>query len=85
VIDIICYRRLGHNEADEPSITQPSMYRVIRTLPTTRQRYAEKLIAEGVIDQAQSEALVTDYRQALDEGRVVYPPAHDADKSRFFC
>lgn len=84
VIDIICYRRLGHNEADEPSITQPSMYRVIRTLPTTRQRYAEKLIAEGVIDQAQSEALVTDYRQALDEGRVVYPPAHDADKSRFF-
>ena len=83
MIDILCYRRLGHNEADEPSITQPSMYRVIHALPTTRQRYAEKLIAEGILSKTQSEAMVADYRQALDEGRVVYPPAQDADQSRF--
>lgn len=83
VIDIICYRRLGHNEADEPAITQPSMYRVIRALPTTRERYADKLIAEGTLTQAESESQEADYRNALDEGRVVYPPAYDADKSRF--
>ncbi|MAF07339.1 MAG: hypothetical protein CL389_05720 [Acidiferrobacteraceae bacterium] len=72
---MFCYRRLGHNEADEPSITQPSIYRMIRALPTMRQRYAEKLIAEGTISKTQNEAMVADYRQALDEGRVVYPPA----------
>ena len=83
VIDIICYRRLGHNEADEPSITQPSMYRVIRALPTTRERYADKLISEGALTRAESESLEADYRNALDDGRVVYPPAYDADKSRF--
>ena len=83
VIDIICYRRLGHNEADEPAITQPSMYRVIRALPTTRERYAEKLIAEGALTPTESESQEADYRNALDDGRVVYPPAYDADKSRF--
>ena len=83
VIDIICYRRLGHNEADEPAITQPSMYRVIRALSTTRERYAEKLIAEGALTPAESESQEADYRNALDDGRVVYPPAYDADKSRF--
>ena len=82
VIDIICYRRLGHNEADEPAITQPSMYRVIRALPTTRERYANKLIAEGTSPRPR-ESQEADYRNALDEGRVVYPPAYDADKSRF--
>jgi len=83
VIDIICYRRLGHNEADEPAITQPSMYRVIRALPTTRERYADKLISEGTISQAESQSQETDYRNALDDGRVVHPPAYDADKARF--
>jgi 2-oxoglutarate dehydrogenase complex dehydrogenase (E1) component-like enzyme len=48
---------------------------MIRALPTMRQRYAEKLIAEGTISKTQNEAMVADYRQALDEGRVVYPPA----------
>ena len=49
VLDIVCYRRHGHNETDEPAFTQPIMYRAIREQKTTRTLYAEKLIAEGVI------------------------------------
>ncbi|MDB4827119.1 2-oxoglutarate dehydrogenase E1 component, partial [Gammaproteobacteria bacterium] len=83
VVDIICYRRLGHNEADEPSITQPSMYRVIRDMPTTRQRYAQRLVDERVISDSDADALVTQYRDAMDDGRVVNPPARDPDESLF--
>ena len=71
VIDLFCYRRRGHNEADEPSGTQPLMYQIISKLPTTRQIYAERLIAEGVLDGAQAEAMVEDYRRALDSGEHV--------------
>jgi 2-oxoglutarate dehydrogenase complex dehydrogenase (E1) component-like enzyme len=52
VIDMICYRRLGHNEADEPAATQPMMYQKIRARKTTAILYAEKLIGEGVIAEA---------------------------------
>jgi len=83
VVDMLCYRRLGHNEADEPAITQPSMYRVIRNLPTTRQRYAQRLADEGVITTAESDAMVERYRDALDQGQVVHPPATDPDKSLY--
>jgi 2-oxoglutarate dehydrogenase E1 component len=68
VIDLVCYRRLGHNEADEPAATQPVMYATIRKKPTTRQLYAEKLSAEGVIQPGEADALVDDYRRGLDEG-----------------
>ena len=50
VIDLVGYRRLGHNEADEPSATQPTMYNAIREHPSTRVLYARKLIEAGVID-----------------------------------
>ncbi|MFM1887041.1 MAG: hypothetical protein RL026_2198 [Pseudomonadota bacterium] len=69
VIDLVCYRRLGHNESDEPSATQPVMYRTIRQMPTTRQRYAEQLAAAGVLSAADAAAMVEEYRQRLDEGR----------------
>jgi 2-oxoglutarate dehydrogenase E1 component len=69
VIDLVCYRRLGHNEADEPAATQPVMYRKIRQHPTPRQIYAEKLTKEGVITMADADAMVEEYRRELDEGK----------------
>ncbi len=68
VIDLVCYRRLGHNEADEPSMTQPVMYDIIRRLPTTRTQYAEKLVHEGVVIQQDVDAMVAQYRSLMDEG-----------------
>jgi len=69
VIDLVCYRRLGHNEADEPAATQPLMYQVIRKKPTARQLYAEKLAAEGVLSAAEATAMIEQYRTGLDEGK----------------
>ncbi|NBS12152.1 MAG: 2-oxoglutarate dehydrogenase E1 component [Gammaproteobacteria bacterium] len=71
VIDLICYRRRGHNEADEPSATQPLMYAVIKNLKTTRQLYADHLISEGVLSAAESQAMEDAYREALDRGEPV--------------
>ncbi|MPS36635.1 MAG: 2-oxoglutarate dehydrogenase E1 component [Stenotrophomonas sp.] len=70
VIDLVCYRRWGHNEADEPAITQPLMYQVIRKHKTTRELYAEKLEAAGVIPANGGKALVDAYREKLDSGEV---------------
>lgn len=69
VIDLVCYRRLGHNEADEPAATQPLMYQAIRKHPSTRTQYAERLVTEGVISAEESEAMMNEYRSGLDEGR----------------
>jgi 2-oxoglutarate dehydrogenase E1 component len=68
VIDLVCYRRRGHNEADEPAATQPVMYEKIRKLKTTRGLYAEKLIAEGVITEEESKQFELEFRDALDKG-----------------
>jgi len=73
VIDLVCYRRHGHNEADEPAATQPEMYQVVRSHPTTRRLYAELLAAEGVVPEEEAKGMVDAYRQGLDEGRVVSP------------
>ena len=73
VIDLVCYRRHGHNEADEPAKTQPLMYQHIRQLPTTRELYARKLTAEGVIDADDAQARATAYQKALDAGDSVVP------------
>ena len=71
VIDLVCYRRRGHNETDEPSSTQPLMYKAIRAHKTTRTIYAEKLIAEGVLTKEASDTMSNDYRAALDNGEHV--------------
>ncbi|NGX16661.1 2-oxoglutarate dehydrogenase E1 component [Wenzhouxiangella sp. XN24] len=71
VIDLVCYRRHGHNEADEPAATQPGMYAVVRNHPTVRQIYVERLAAAGVVSADEAQAMVDAYRQGLDEGRVV--------------
>lgn len=71
VIDLVCYRRRGHNEADEPSTTQPMMYQQIRKQQTTRDIYASKLIQAGVISKQQDDEMVDSYRQSVDQGRVM--------------
>ncbi|MEP1593476.1 MAG: 2-oxoglutarate dehydrogenase E1 component, partial [Halieaceae bacterium] len=68
VLDLICYRRRGHNEADEPSVTQPMMYQAIRQHKTTRDLYAQRLISEGLLTTEQDQALVEGYRNSLDRG-----------------
>ncbi len=66
VVDMFCYRRFGHNEGDEPAFTQPLMYRAIRAHPTTRQIYADKLVAEGIVTQGEVEKMLADWRQRLE-------------------
>ncbi|MFT4249672.1 MAG: 2-oxoglutarate dehydrogenase E1 component [Pseudomonas sp.] len=68
-IDLVCYRRWGHNEADEPAVTQPVMYQIIRKHPTTRELYAAQLEKEGVLQAGEAKALVDGYRGKLDSGQ----------------
>jgi 2-oxoglutarate dehydrogenase E1 component len=74
VIDLICYRRLGHNEADEPSATQPLMYKKIRKLKTTRKLYAEKLIKAELLTDKQAAEMEKNYQNLLEAGEVVSRP-----------
>ena len=69
VIDLVCYRRHGHNEADEPAATQPMMYKIVRAHATPRQLYAEQLINEKVVAADEPQKLVESYRDGLDSGR----------------
>ena len=71
VIDLVCYRRRGHNEADEPHGTQPLMYQQITKQRTTRELYAERLIAAGRLDAEREKAKIDEYRSALDNGQHV--------------
>ena len=66
VIDMFCYRRFGHNEGDDPTMTQPVMYRIIKDHPATREIYAKRLIEQGVITEAESAALVAEMEAHLD-------------------
>jgi len=74
VIDLMCFRKLGHNEQDEPLVTQPFMYRYIRKHPGTRAVYAQRLFDEGVIQADEAEALILEYRKAMDEGQNSIQP-----------
>ncbi|HKD21068.1 MAG TPA: 2-oxoglutarate dehydrogenase E1 component [Rhizomicrobium sp.] len=67
VIDMFCYRRFGHNETDEPSFTQPLMYRAIKDQPTSLELYAAKLVAEGTISQDDVREMIAAFNKRLDE------------------
>jgi 2-oxoglutarate dehydrogenase E1 component len=67
VIDLVCYRRHGHNENDEPAFTQPIMYKAIKSQKTTRLLYADRLAAEGSVTAEQSKAILDTYNQTLEE------------------
>jgi 2-oxoglutarate dehydrogenase E1 component len=90
VVDLVCYRRLGHNEQDEPMVTQPLMYKTIAKLPTTRKLYADRLAKEGVIPEADGDGLVASVRKALDTGYHTnktilanYKPPFEIDWSKY--
>jgi 2-oxoglutarate dehydrogenase E1 component len=70
VIDLVCYRRHGHNEADEPAATQPLMYQAIRAHKSTRELYGDRLVAEGVLGADAVKGLMDAYRDRLDAGEV---------------
>jgi len=71
VIDLICYRRHGHNEADEPAVTQPIMYQKVRSHPTLREIYTDELVENGDMSREQTEEIVQSYRNRLEAGEVV--------------
>ncbi len=83
VVDLVCYRRHGHNEADEPSATQPIMYKIIKKHPTPRRIYADKLIQEGTVSKEHAQILVEGYRDALDSGLPVVELSKDLHKDEF--
>lgn len=67
VIDMVCYRRHGHNEGDEPAFTQPIMYRKIKEQPTTREVYVKKLVGEGSFTQAEADKINSDFVAVLEK------------------
>jgi 2-oxoglutarate dehydrogenase E1 component len=67
VLDIVCYRRHGHNESDEPAFTQPTMYKAIRDRKTVRTLYAERLAEEGAVSAAESQAMADDFVRLLED------------------
>lgn len=71
VIDLVCYRRYGHNEADEPMMTQPIMYDAIKKIVPVRRKYATELDERGIVPSAESQKMIQDYRDNLDRGEVV--------------
>lgn len=81
VIDLICYRRHGHNEADEPSATQPVMYRKIKSQPTTRELFANHLVALKLISENKAQELVDQYRDALDRAENFLVPLLESSKA----
>jgi 2-oxoglutarate dehydrogenase E1 component len=82
VVDIVCFRKLGHNEQDTPSLTQPLMYKKIAAHPGTRKLYADKLAAQGLGDTL-GDDMAKAYRAALDDGRHTVDPVLTNFKSKF--
>ncbi|MDR7268396.1 2-oxoglutarate dehydrogenase E1 component [Pelomonas saccharophila] len=83
VLDIVCFRKLGHNEQDTPALTQPLMYKKIAAHPGTRKVYGDKLVAQGVLPAEGPDEMVKTYRAAMDEGRHTVDPVLTNFKSKF--
>ncbi|MCD6027557.1 MAG: 2-oxoglutarate dehydrogenase component [Solimicrobium sp.] len=83
VLDIICYRKLGHNEQDTPALTQPLMYKKIAQHPGTRKLYADKLVAQGVILATEADDMVAAFRAAMDAGKHTVDPVITNFKNKF--
>ena len=83
VVDIVCFRKLGHNEQDTPALTQPLMYKRIGAHPGTRKYYADKLTAQGVLKEGDGDQLVKDYRQYMEDGRRTIEPVLTNYKNKF--
>ena len=83
VVDIVCFRKLGHNEQDTPSMTQPLMYKRIGQHPGTRALYAQKLATQGVLSEEESDQMVKDYRQYMEDGRRTIEPVLTDYKSKY--
>jgi 2-oxoglutarate dehydrogenase E1 component len=83
VLDIVCFRKLGHNEQDTPALTQPLMYKKIAAHPGTRKVYGDKLVAQNVLPAEGPDEMVKAYRAAMDEGRHTVDPVLTNFKSKF--
>ena len=83
VLDIVCYRKLGHNEQDTPALTQPLMYKKIAKHPGTRKMYADKLSAQGAIPADGGDQLVSAYRDAMDAGKHTVDPVLTDFKNKY--
>jgi len=83
VLDIVCFRKLGHNEQDTPALTQPLMYKKIAAHPGTRKVYADKLVAQGVLPEQGPDDMAKAYRTAMDEGRHTVDPVLTNFKSKY--
>lgn len=82
-VDIICYRKLGHNEQDTPAMTQPLMYKKIGQHPGTRKLYADKLVTQNTLKAEEPDALVQEYRAAMDAGKHTVDPVLSNFKNKF--
>ncbi|MFZ4118884.1 MAG: 2-oxoglutarate dehydrogenase E1 component [Polynucleobacter sp.] len=82
-IDIVCFRKLGHNEQDSPAMTQPLMYKIISAHPGTRKLYAEKLEAQGVVPTGTGDLMVKEYRTAMEAGVQTSDPVLSNFKGKF--
>ncbi|HIO91950.1 MAG TPA: 2-oxoglutarate dehydrogenase E1 component [Leucothrix mucor] len=71
VIDLLCYRKHGHNEADEPAVTQPIMYKTIRNKTGVREKYASRLIKEKVLTESEADQEIADYKEKISSGKAV--------------
>ena len=83
VVDIVCFRKLGHNEQDTPMLTQPLMYAKIGKHPGTRKLYADKLVTQGVLTPEGPDEMVAAYRAAMDAGRHTVDPVLTNFKSKY--